>query len=76
MDSTDLDDQGVFNADSDFIETANNYVRDKMGRLVKDRQEEIDTIIWTATGKVKEIRRTFASNKKNIIFEYAKKHCF
>lgn len=39
-------------------------------RLVKDRQEEIDTIIWTANNKVKEIRRTFDSEKKNIIFEY------
>src|SRR5690554_4169297 len=70
VDSTDIDDQGVFNSDPDFIETANNYVRDKMGRLVKDRQEEIDTVIWTASNKVKEIRRNFDSNKKNIIFDY------
>lgn len=42
----------------------------------KDKQEEIDTIIWTVSGKVKEIRRTFESTKKNLIFEYARKHCF
>ena len=59
VDSTDIDDQGVFNSDPDFIETANNYVRDKMGRLIKDKQEEIDTVIWTASNKVKEIRRNF-----------------
>src|SRR5690554_5541660 len=70
VDSTDIDDQGVFNSDPDFIETANNYVRDKMGRLVKDRQEEIDTVIWTASNKVKEIRRNFDSSKKNVIFDY------
>src|SRR5690554_102947 len=69
VDSTDIDDQGVFNSDPDFIETANNYVRDKMGRLVKDKQEEIDTVIWTASNKVKEIRRNFDSNKKNVIFD-------
>ncbi|MFA5574967.1 MAG: hypothetical protein WC994_07930 [Brumimicrobium sp.] len=40
-----------------------------IGRLVKDRQEEIDTVIWTASNKVKEIRRNFDSNKKNIIFD-------
>src|SRR5690554_6238153 len=70
VDSTDIDDQGVFNSDPDFIETANNYVRDKMGGLVKDRQEEIDTVIWTASNKVKEIRRNFDSSKKNVIFDY------
>jgi len=41
--------------------------------LVKDRQEEIDTIIWTVSGKVKEIRRDLASEKKNLIFDYEKK---
>src|SRR5690554_5096083 len=41
-----------------------------MGRLVKDRQEEIDTVIWTASNKVKEIRRNFDSSKKNIIFDF------
>src|SRR5690554_235229 len=70
VDSTDIDDQGVFNSDPDFIETANNYVRDKMGGLVKDRQEEIDTVIWSASNKVKEIRRNFDSSKKNVIFDY------
>ncbi|HTO38303.1 MAG TPA: hypothetical protein VL021_07755, partial [Brumimicrobium sp.] len=35
-----------------------------------DKQEEIDTIIWTVSGKVKEIRRSFESTKKNLTFEY------
>src|SRR5690554_5392693 len=38
-------------------------------KLVKDKQEEIDTIIWTVSGKVKEIRRSLSSEKKNVIFD-------
>ncbi|MCO5268371.1 MAG: hypothetical protein M9897_05695 [Brumimicrobium sp.] len=66
----DIKDMIAFNSDPMFIETANNYAYDAEGRLVRDDQEEIDTIIWTATGKVKEIRRTLASSKKNLIFDY------
>src|SRR5690554_2310475 len=56
----DIEDMGAFN----------NYAYDAEGRLVKDKQEEIDTILWTVSGKVKEIRRSFESTKKNLIFEY------
>ena len=70
LDDTDIDDMGLFYANSDSININNNYVYDEEGRLVKDKQEEIDTIIWRVDGKVKEIRRPLTSAKKNIIFEY------
>src|SRR5690554_8239573 len=66
----DIEDMGTFISAINQINTSNNYAYDAEGRLVKDRQEEIDTIIWTVSGKVKEIRRNFDSNKKNIIFDY------
>lgn len=49
---------------------ANNYQYDAEGRLARDLQEDIDTIIWTVTGKVKEVIRTLASPKKNLKFDY------
>lgn len=70
VDDTDIDDMGTFISHVDSIHLYNNYVYDAEGRLVKDRQEEIDTIIWRVDGKVKEIRRTLTSEKKNLIFEY------
>lgn len=65
----DIEDMGAFISAVDQISTDNNYVYDAEGRLVKDRQEEIDTIIWTATGKVKEIHRSLESTKKNLTFD-------
>ncbi|CAN5900194.1 hypothetical protein BH11BAC7_BH11BAC7_31860 [soil metagenome] len=47
-----------------------NYKYDAEGRLAKDLQEGIDTIIWTVTGKVKEVLRTGGSSKKNLKFDY------
>ncbi len=47
VDATDIDDMGVFYDNNNAINTDNNYSYDAEGRLVKDRQEEIDTIIWT-----------------------------
>lgn len=70
VDDTDIDDMGYFYTSVDSINVYNNYVYDQEGRLVKDRQEEIDTIIWRVDGKVKEIRRPLTSDKKNLIFEY------
>ncbi|SOD17745.1 RHS repeat-associated core domain-containing protein [Pedobacter xixiisoli] len=70
LDSTDIDDMGAFDAAANTINSNNNYVYDAQGRLVKDRQEEIDTIIWTATNKIKEIRRTASSQKMNLEFDY------
>ncbi len=70
VDATDIDDMGIFYDNNNIINTDNNYSYDAEGRLVKDRQEEIDTIIWTVSGKVKEIRRDLGSDKKNVIFDY------
>lgn len=70
LDSTDIDDMGIFDSAPGTINTNNNYSYDLDGRLVKDKQEEIDTIIWTANNKVKEIRRTLSSKKKNLQFDY------
>src|SRR5690554_5452200 len=66
----DIEDMGTFISAINQINTDNNYSYDAEGRLVKDKQEEIDTILWTVSGKVKEIRRSFESTKKNLIFEY------
>src|SRR5690554_4115704 len=66
----DIEDMDAFISAVNQINTDNNYSYDAEGRLVKDKKEEIDTIIWTVSGKVKEIRRTFESTKKNLIFEY------
>jgi len=73
VDNTDIDDMGFFHTDINKINKDNNYSYDAEGRLIKDRQEEIGTIIWTVSGKVKEIRRDLASEKKNLIFDYEKK---
>src|SRR5690554_3219544 len=66
----DIEDMGAFISAVNQINTSNNYSYDAEGRLVKDRQEEIDTIIWTVSGKVKEIHRSLASTKKNLTFDY------
>src|SRR5690554_5614250 len=70
IESTDIDDMGLYTSDPTLINTDNNYSYDAEGRLVKDKQEEIDTIIWTVSGKVKEIRRSLSSENKNVIFDY------
>src|SRR5690554_6906017 len=66
----DIEDMDPFISAINQINTHNNYSYDAEGRLVKDKQEEIDTIIWTVSGKVKEIRRSLASEKKNVTFDY------
>lgn len=66
----DIDDQGAFSSTLSTINTANNYEYDGEGRLVRDSIEEIDTIKWTVTGKVKEVLRTSGSSKKNLKFDY------
>jgi RHS repeat-associated protein len=46
---SDLDDQGAFQMNPNVIETANNYVYDEEGRLVQDKTEEIEHIVWTVS---------------------------
>jgi hypothetical protein len=66
--SDDIDDQGVFSLTN--VNTTNNYGYDGEGRLVRDDAEEIASITWTVTGKVKEVIRTSGSTKKNLKFRY------
>lgn len=56
--------------------SATNYAYDGEGRLIKDEQEEIAQIIWRVDGKVKKIVRTSGSSKKNVSFDYERKHGF
>ena len=51
-------------------EATHNYRYDAIGQLVQDKTEEIDTIIWTVTGKVKKIQRFAFSEKPDLEFEY------
>lgn len=66
----DIDDMGTFDASLGGMNVNNNYRYDEIGQLIQDEQEEIDTIIWTVSGKVKEVRRPLASSRKNLIFDY------
>lgn len=51
-------------------QSANNYEYDESGQLIADNSEDIEEIIWSVTGKVKEIRFSVASGKENIRFVY------
>ncbi|MCH2229647.1 MAG: hypothetical protein MK105_04820 [Crocinitomicaceae bacterium] len=51
-------------------QTNNNYEYDNIGQLTSDNQEDIEEIIWTVTGKVKEIHFETGSNKNNLKFIY------
>ncbi len=68
--SDDIDDMGAFDNNVNTINSANNYSYDGEGRLTKDKQEEIDTIIWRVDGKVKYIGREGSSQKNNLSFDY------
>ena len=70
VDSTDIDDMGLFEDDYLLINSDNNYAYDEEGRLIKDLQEEIEHIVWRVDGKVKSIVRTPSSEKKNVSFDY------
>lgn len=51
----------------------NNYVYDKSGQLISDAQEQIQSIEWTVTGKVKKITFTPAGKldgKQDVKFIY------
>lgn len=51
----DIDNQGTFDLSDP---STWNYAYDKIGNLVKDKQEQIDNIEWTVYGKVKKVTRT------------------
>jgi RHS repeat-associated protein len=64
-----LEDMGQF-VSGLTVNTANNYVYDAEGRLVKDKSEFIDSIHWRVDGKVKSIIRTPGSQENIVIFHY------
>jgi len=43
---------------------------DEIGNLIRDSIEDIDTIRWMVTGKIKAIIRKPASTKDNLYFDY------
>ncbi|MCJ8291844.1 MAG: hypothetical protein MJK07_18890, partial [Flavobacteriales bacterium] len=47
-----------------------NYQYDASGQLISDTQEGIEEIVWTVTGKVKEIKFSQASGKNDLKFVY------
>lgn len=66
----DFADDEFYESDIKAGQVINNYQYDASGQLVKDLQEGIEEITWTVTGKVKEIKFTTASGKKNHKFVY------
>jgi RHS repeat-associated protein len=70
LQSDDIDDQGAFNSNIASMNSVNNYRYDEIGNLIADSTEQIDTIKWTVYGKIKEIKRTSGSTKKNLKFDY------
>ncbi|MNJ84259.1 hypothetical protein D3C87_17080 [compost metagenome] len=48
----------------------NNYVYDASGRLIKDKQEQIESIVWNAQSKVSKIIRSPGSIKSDLEFRY------
>lgn len=63
----DFEDQGAYVANDP---STHNYSYDERGNLIQDKAEEIDEIVWTAEGKIKEIIRTAGSTKPNLEFRY------
>ena len=67
----DIDDMGTFD-DTDLTAMMfnNNYVYDAIGNLIKDEQEETDSMIWRPDGKLEKIVRSSSSGKLNLKFDY------
>lgn len=70
--SDDIDDMGtlVTGANINHPTLGNNYVYDASGRLIKDKQEQIETISWNVLNKVSKITRTSTSTKPDFEFRY------
>ncbi len=68
----DIDDMGslVTGANINHPTLGNNYVYDALGRLIKDKQEQIETIEWSARNKVSKIIRASTSIKPDLEFRY------
>lgn len=70
LDATDIDNMGSYDSTATNINVTNNYVYDEEGRLIKDKAEKIDKIVWRVDGKVKEIQRGSDTSKRWIRFDY------
>ncbi|WP_430405625.1 RHS repeat-associated core domain-containing protein [Fluviicola sp.] len=68
----DVDDMGslVAGVNINHATLGNNYVYDASGRLIKDKQEQIETIVWNVRNKVSKIVRTATSTKPDLEFRY------
>lgn len=68
----DVDDMGslVTGANINHPTLGNNYVYDASGRLIKDKQEQIETIVWNVQNKISKIIRTSTSTKPDLEFRY------
>ncbi|MHB1277893.1 MAG: hypothetical protein ACYC1Q_05805, partial [Bacteroidia bacterium] len=68
----DIQDQGTFVPESptNDVNLLNNYGYDELGNLIRDNQEEIATITWTVSGKIKTVTRTGGSTQPNLEFVY------
>jgi RHS repeat-associated protein len=66
----DIDDQGTFTPALADINTTNNYGYDPIGNLIRDDDEEIGEIVWSVSGKIKEIKRANGSTKQKLTFDY------
>ncbi len=59
-----------YTTDIESGQVMNNYQYDASGQLIKDLDEDIEKIEWTVTGKVKKIKFTSTSSKKDLQFIY------
>ncbi|MNU71523.1 RHS Repeat protein [compost metagenome] len=68
----DIDDMGslVTGGDINHPTLGNNYVYDASGRLIKDKQEQIESIVWNVQCKVSKIVRTSGSTRPDLEFRY------
>ena len=60
---------GNYTSDVD-NQSANNYLYDGIGNLVKDNAEQIKEIVWRADGKIARIERNAGSLKPDLEFLY------
>jgi len=68
----DLEDQGtIINTSQEDFETLNNYKYDEEGRLIQDKAEGIQEIVWRVDGKVKKVifEDIGAGSKNNLEFD-------
>ncbi len=64
----DIKDQGQNYSQND--PRTHNYAYDKTGNLIKDKQEEIEEIVWNSRGKISAIIRMPLSKKPDLYFGY------